>query len=177
MEEGIDDSKRVLFVFMAAWRRPLDLKVRRKREYDLMRSRVGSESGLVVWSLDVGPEVYYEGVFVLREKLVMIGELREWFGEGVEVCEPVKGETVEEFLVDAPEHDVSFNQSKWEQHGDEETLAMLRGVSKQIAAGNRAAASGSLGRGPFFSSLRSPATDRTQQRNNGERKGAGHGSR
>ena len=130
--------KRDVFAFVALCRRRLELDVPREREYDLLKSRVSMRSGLVVWSLNVGLEVYYQGVFVLREKRFTMGEIVEWCGDEVEVVEPRRGEKLEEFLElwERTDRRVSIGDSVWKvsgkrilvEEGDEEELEKLEQV-------------------------------------------------
>jgi hypothetical protein len=91
-------KRRILFVVFATWSRSIDVSLAPKQEYEMLRTRVSEKSGLFVGSVSVAEDRHYDGVFVLRDRLATVGDIKEWIGLGAQVQEPRSGDDLRVFL-------------------------------------------------------------------------------
>jgi len=131
--EECEAQTRIVFAVFVRWTRYEEVSLTPDREYNLMRTRVSDESGLFMGSSLVADEYTYEGVFLFRNRLVTVSDIRMWAGCGAMVWEPAEGQQLEEFLRRTQKQ---CRRGGRETHGfpilvedgDVETQEMLSGV-------------------------------------------------
>ena len=143
----VEDSTvkgRIVFAFLGVWKRLIDSRVSRSRQYEmeykLLRKHVGSNAGLLLGGMEAGGAAHYMGVFVLREKLATVGEVRSWLDEkenGYEgtVYDGAVCSTLGDFLAVGNEQVVRpgwevYGEPVFVEEGDEEKFEL---VAKQGA--------------------------------------------